>query len=54
MKKIKIIFWLIIVAHCSGQAQKSSDLTSSSRPNIVFIMSDDHAVSAISAYKDWL
>ena len=54
MKKIKIIFWLIIVAHYSGQAQKSSDLTSSSRPNIVFIMSDDHAVSAVSAYNDWL
>ena len=24
------------------------------RPNIVFIMSDDHAVSAVSAYDDWL
>jgi arylsulfatase A-like enzyme len=23
-------------------------------PNIIFIMSDDHAVSAVSAYKDWL
>ena len=23
-------------------------------PNIVFIMSDDHSVSSISAYKDWL
>jgi arylsulfatase A-like enzyme len=54
MKKFKILFWLIIVAHYLGEAQKSSDLTSSSRPNIVFIMSDDHAVSAISAYKDWL
>ena len=54
MKKFKILFWLIIVIHYLGRAQKSSDLTSSSRPNIVFIMSDDHAVSAISAYKDWL
>jgi len=54
MKKFKILFWLIMVAHYLAQAQKSSDLTSSSRPNIVFIMSDDHAVSAISAYKDWL
>ena len=54
MKKFKILFWLIIVIHYLGQAQKSSDLTSSSRPNIVFIMSDDHAVSAISAYNDWL
>ena len=24
------------------------------RPNVVFIMSDDHAVSAVSAYNDWL
>ena len=24
------------------------------QPNIVFIMSDDHAVSAVSAYQDWL
>ena len=54
MKKFKILFWLIMVAHYLAQEQKSSDLTSSSRPNIVFIMSDDHAVSAISAYKDWL
>ena len=54
MKKFKILFWLIMVAHYLAQAQKSSDLTSSSRPNIVFIMSDDNAVSAISAYKDWL
>ena len=54
MKKFKILFWLIIVIHYLGQAQKSSDLISSSRPNIVFIMSDDHAVSAISAYNDWL
>ncbi len=54
MKKFKILFCLIMVAHYLAQAQKSSDLTSSSRPNIVFIMSDDHAASAISAYKDWL
>ena len=28
--------------------------TNPKRPNIVFIMADDHAVSAISAYPDWL
>ena len=28
--------------------------TNPKRPNIVFIMADDHAVSAISAYQDWL
>ena len=32
------------------------DLTSKedARPNIIFIMADDHAVSAISSYNDWL
>ena len=54
MKNLKFYFWLIIITHYLAQSQKSSDLTSSSSPNIVFIMSDDHAVSAISAYKDWL
>ena len=54
MKKFKILFWLIIITHYLAQSQKSSDLTSTSSPNIIFIMSDDHAVSAISAYKDWL
>ena len=24
------------------------------KPNILFIMSDDHAVSAVSAYQEWL
>ena len=35
-------------------AQTETDSVVSERPNIVFIMSDDHAVSAVSAYKDWL
>ena len=33
---------------CSGKAQEKA------RPNIVFIMSDDHAYQAISAYDDRL
>ena len=42
---INLLFCVLIsfVAH----AQKK-------KPNIVFIMSDDHAVSAVSAYNDWL
>jgi arylsulfatase A-like enzyme len=35
-------------------AQSETDVNATNRPNIVFIMSDDHAVSAVSAYDDWL
>ena len=42
---INLLFCLLI--SFLAQAQKK-------QPNIVFIMSDDHAVSAVSAYNDWL
>ncbi len=42
---INLLFCLLI--SFVAQAQKK-------QPNIVFIMSDDHAVSAVSAYNDWL
>ena len=35
-------------------AQSETNVKTTNRPNIVFIMSDDHAVSAVSAYNDWL
>ena len=35
-------------------AQSEINVKTTDRPNIVFIMSDDHAVSAVSAYNDWL
>ncbi|MFL2623352.1 MAG: sulfatase-like hydrolase/transferase, partial [Flavobacteriaceae bacterium] len=35
-------------------AQSKTNVNTTDRPNIVFIMSDDHAVSAVSAYDDWL
>ena len=35
-------------------AQSETNVNTTDRPNIVFIMSDDHAVSAVSAYNDWL
>ena len=54
MKNLNISLLLSVFSFCFGQTQDRSDLSSTSRPNIVFIMSDDHAVSAVSAYKDWL
>ena len=54
MKNLNISLLLLVFSFCFGQTQDRSDLSSKSRPNIVFIMSDDHAVSAVSAYEDWL
>ena len=42
---LSLIFFLLF----SFGARSQDD-----RPNVVFIMSDDHAVSAVSAYNDWL
>ena len=50
-----IIFTVISVfLTLSLGAQSKTDVNTTNRPNIVFIMSDDHAVSAVSAYDDWL
>ncbi len=43
-----IIVVLIFLSSCSTKQQESA------RPNIIFIMSDDHAYQAISAYSDKL
>ena len=43
-----IIVALIFLSACSTKQQESA------RPNIIFIMSDDHAYQAISAYSDKL
>jgi arylsulfatase A-like enzyme len=45
MKKICAILFLIFLSACSDKDE---------RPNILFIMSDDHAYQAISAYDDRL
>ena len=45
---ISVFFALHLVA------QSNTNVYTTDRPNIVFIMSDDHAVSAVSAYDDWL
>ena len=48
----KLSILLLILTSLSGFSQKKSESTKS--PNIVFIFSDDHAVSAVSAYGDSL
>ncbi|NME72084.1 sulfatase family protein [Flammeovirga aprica] len=39
---------------CAVQPQQTADKKTSKRPNILFIMSDDHAYQAISAYDNTL
>ena len=51
IKKINLVALMMCL---SAQLWAQSEIKSSERPNIVFIMSDDHAVSAVSAYQDWL
>jgi len=42
---------ILIVTGCSSPRNKSDDTMGRSRPNIIFILSDDHAYQAISAYN---
>ena len=48
MKKFLILFYL----SCSCFVYCQNNERSSKRPNIIFILSDDHATNAISAYSD--
>ncbi len=49
------IVFLALIFTFSSCAQKTKEtLKKNKQPNIVFIMADDHAVAAISAYKEWL
>ena len=47
---MKYIFSLLFVSTILSSCNKVDD----TRPNILFIMSDDHAYQAISAYDDRL
>ena len=44
-----VLILLSMLLSCSGNEQEPA-----ARPNILFIMSDDHAYQAISAYSDQL
>lgn len=52
MKICKVLFLMICVAgvFASCKSTKEKDKAGTTRPNILFIMSDDHAYQAISAY----
>lgn len=51
MKKIIIILLIIIAFQsCKNEKEGAVDETINKRPNIIFIMADDHATQAISAY----
>ncbi|MGF1638485.1 MAG: sulfatase [Cyclobacteriaceae bacterium] len=52
LKPIKILFLALVLASCFTPRNSENELTQ--KPNIVFIMSDDHAYQAISAYSDHL
>ncbi len=56
MKKILLILILVISLISCNDKQKSNkpQTEKQTKPNIVFIMSDDHAYQAISAYSDKL
>lgn len=50
-----LLFCLFGLVSCAEQQQQEEEApTKSKRPNILFIMSDDHAYQAISAYSDRL
>ena len=52
--KLLIYFSIYLIIPINLFSQSIKDSIIEGRPNIVFIMSDDHAVSAVSAYNDWL
>ena len=54
MNNIKYFYLTFILLSVNLFGQNNSISETENRPNIVFIMSDDHAVSAVSAYNDWL
>ncbi|GAA4289441.1 sulfatase family protein [Aestuariibaculum suncheonense] len=50
-----LIISISLAVSCANTEKKQNKLkTASKRPNIIFIMSDDHAYQAISAYSDKL
>ncbi len=50
----KVFVFLIAIVSLLSCAEKEKEKETKKRPNILFIMSDDHAYQAISAYSDKL
>jgi len=57
MKNLLKLLWIVLIvfilAACE-QGKQEADQQAAQRPNILFIMSDDHAYQALSAYTDKL
>jgi len=49
-KVLYLIFLTIITLSCNTEKNKDSKQQKTTRPNIIFIMADDHAAQAISTY----
>ena len=49
-----MLLFLSLLISCKGEKKTSSIQEEKKKPNIIFIMSDDHAYQAISAYSDKL
>ncbi len=57
LKSLIFLFGIVIISiySCSPKADKNTaTISSENKPNIIFIMSDDHAYQAISAYDNRL
>lgn len=54
MKKVSLLLLVILIIAACGSPEKGATTNSKKRPNIIFIMSDDHAYQAISAYGSQL
>ncbi len=51
MKRIQLIILLLTIVSITMSCEKKEEPVKKKRPNILFIMSDDHAYQAISAYS---
>ncbi|BFP41054.1 hypothetical protein FGF1_18990 [Flavobacteriaceae bacterium GF1] len=52
LKALRVLVFVFLVVSCGQQQETQKPIAE--RPNIVFIMSDDHAYQAISAYQNHL
>ena len=53
-KKISLLLFIGMVISCKTEQKKEKKTLPQKRPNIIFMMSDDHAYQAISAYSNHL
>jgi len=54
LKPLYLVALCLFLFSCADQPVQNEEQATVSRPNIIFIMADDHAYQAISAYSDHL